>query len=306
MSGRIFSCGANSWGQLGLGHVDDRNEPCLVEMLRNVRVHHLDCGSAHTVVVCDGRRSNGTSDERHEPIKLPDGLGVYGFGRNKEGQLGFFDPARTCVQDQIQMQPIKLISFDKYLLEDMAGFELRCGGYHTAVLVEKREKLLTFGQNCFGQLGLGHTTDGFSPQQVHLPVTGPIKTFACGGGHTVVVMESKQVLAFGRNNLGQLGVGELEHKHHPVVVAELCDKNIVQVQCGSKHTMVLARSNVTDQLEMYAFGRNREGQLGADDVVLEHYPTRVLQSEPFLGCAGGNGYLSVGKFSSHCFFVPRL
>ena len=56
MCSSVFSCGANSWGQLGLGHTDDRNEPCLVEMLRNVAVQQLDCGAAHTMVVCDGKR----------------------------------------------------------------------------------------------------------------------------------------------------------------------------------------------------------------------------------------------------------
>ena len=46
------------------------------------------------------------------------------------------------------------------------GIELRCGGYHTAVLVDARRKVLTFGQNCFGQLGLGDMEDRFSVQGI--------------------------------------------------------------------------------------------------------------------------------------------
>jgi alpha-tubulin suppressor-like RCC1 family protein len=329
----VFSCGANSWGQLGLGHTDDRNEPCLVEMLRNVRVQQLDCGAAHTMVVCDAKRSDAKRSKRGDAIDappiedmdvddgeprspdapedapdephIPNGPGVYGFGRNKEGQLGLAGPSHMSVNDQIQKQPQKLTELDEYL-EDKAGIELRCGGYHTAVLVENREKLLTFGQNCFGQLGLGHMDDRYSPEEVQLPpgVTGSIKMLACGGGHTVVVTESRQVLAFGRNNRGQLGVGDMEHKAHPAVVAELCDKNIVQVECGSKHTMVLTRSDDTDQPELYAIGRNTEGQLGMGDVEHEPAPKRVPDSETFLSCAGGHGHLSVGGFSAHNFFVP--
>ena len=327
----VYSCGANSWGQLGLGHTDDRNEPCLVEMLRNVRVQQLDCGAAHTMVVCDGKRGEGKrggqaieappiedmdldDDEPRSPDApedapdephIPNGPGVYGFGRNKEGQLGLGSPMHMNVNDQIQKQPQKLTDLTEYL-EDKGGIELRCGGYHTAVLVENREKLLTFGQNCFGQLGLGHMDDRFSPEEVEMPedVSGPIKMLACGGGHTVVVTAARQVLAFGRNNRGQLGVGDMEHKDHPAVVDELCDKNIVQVECGSKHTMVLTRSDETNEPQLYAIGRNTEGQLGMGDVEHEPAPKLVPESETFLGCAGGHGHLSVGGFSAHNFFVP--
>lgn len=229
----VFSCGANSWGQLGLGHTDDRNEPCLVEMLANVRVQQLDCGAAHTMVVCDGKRGENEKgmkdappiedmdvddDEPKSPDApedvpdepgIPNGPGVYGFGRNKEGQLGLGSAAHMTVNDQIQKQPQKLTDLAEYL--EKGRIELRCGGYHTAVLVENRHKLLTFGQNCFGQLGLGHMEDKFSPEEVEMPsgVQGPIKMLACGGGHTVVVTEARQVLAFGRNNRGQLGVGDM-------------------------------------------------------------------------------------------------
>ena len=324
----MFSCGANSWGQLGLGHTDDRNEPCLVEMLANVRVQQLDCGAAHTMVVCDGKRGENDKgmkdappiedmdvddDEPKSPDApedvpdepgIPNGPGVYGFGRNKEGQLGLGSAAHMTVNDQIQKQPQKLSDLTEYL--EKGRIELRCGGYHTAVLVENRHKLLTFGQNCFGQLGLGHMDDKFSPEEVEMPegTRGAIKMLACGGGHTVVVTESRQVLAFGRNNRGQLGVGDMEHKDHPAVVEELCDKNIVQVECGSKHTMVLTRNVENDEPELYAIGRNTEGQLGMGDVEQEPAPKLVPNSREFLTCAGGHGHLSVGGFSAHNFFVP--
>ena len=58
----------------------------------------------------------------------------------------------------------------------------------------------------------------------------PIDILACGGGHTMVVTQSKQVFAFGRNNRGQLGVGDMDHHFEPKLVKELCDKDIVQVE----------------------------------------------------------------------------
>eukprot|EP01052_Picozoa_sp_SAG31_P050125 SAG31_NODE_11301_length_1044_cov_1.044444_1_plen_214_part_01 len=88
----VFSCGANSWGQLGLGDTDDRNCPCLVERLSRVAVRQLDCGAAHTMVVCDGPRARSAagpltpakvramlidSDEPRSPDDAPDEVRGY-------------------------------------------------------------------------------------------------------------------------------------------------------------------------------------------------------------------------------------
>ena len=222
----VFSCGANSWGQLGLGDTDDRNRPCKVERLSKVAVRQLDCGAAHTMVVCDGSRGydesaplaapaieelggestadvsgsdEGPDEEPDEPG--PVGPGVYGFGRNKEGQLGL-GPRSTnmALNDQIQRKPVLVETLSQHITEESGGIELRCGGYHTAVLVEGRTKLLTFGQNCYGQLGLGDIEDRFEPGEVDLSGCSSdsvedqtIDILACGGGHTMVVTHGKTV-----------------------------------------------------------------------------------------------------------------
>lgn len=340
----MFSCGANSWGQLGLGHTDDRASPCLVEQLSRVAVRQLDCGAAHTMVVCDGPRcpalnvsvepptiasmdldgdedsdlqprSPDPPDEAPDEPSYPVGAGVYGFGRNKEGQLGLGAAMQPMtVNDQIQKQPQRLAALAPYLGKQgkgaaaavgAGGIELRCGGYHTAVLVDDRKKVLSFGQNCFGQLGLGDMDDRFSPEEVILPAADVVvKMLACGGGHTVVVTEDRNVFAFGRNNRGQLGVGDMEHKDKPAFVEGLHGKDILQVECGSKHTMVLTRAG-DGQPELYAIGRNTEGQLGMGDVDQEPTPTLVQPHELFHGAGSeGLGHLSVGGFSAHNFFVP--
>eukprot|EP01052_Picozoa_sp_SAG31_P045163 SAG31_NODE_8145_length_1511_cov_2.514164_1_plen_315_part_00 len=225
---------------------------------------------------------------------------MYGFGRNKEGQLGLNRSLQVpSLSEQIQKEPREVTALSKYLAVD-GGIELRCGGYHTAVLVQNRTRLLTFGQNCYGQLGLDDLIDRFAPDEVALPQMkegrpDPIEILACGGGHTMVVTESKQVLAFGRNNRGQLGVGDTEHHGRPSLVKGLCGRDIVQVECGSKHTIVLTRDN-----QLYAIGRNTEGQLGMGDVDQKPDPTPVDVQE----WIPQHGHLSVGGFSAHNFFVP--
>jgi hypothetical protein len=250
----------------------------------------------------DGPRSPGDEgpDEEPDEPNFPHGSGVYGFGRNKEGQLGLGNRSMQMpsLNDQIQKEPREVTSLSHHLMQD-GGITLRCGGYHTAVLVENRTRLLTFGQNCYGQLGLGDLQDRFAPDEVDLcsaleegearPPVDPIVILACGGGHTMVVTASEKVMAFGRNNRGQLGVGDMDHHGRPSLVKGLCGKDIVQVECGSKHTIVLTRDN-----QLYAIGRNTEGQLGMGEVEQKPDPTPVDTAD----WIPPQGHLSVGGFSA--------
>ena len=50
----------------------------------------------------------------------------------------------------------------------MYAVQMSCGARHTAVLTAAG-KLLSFGLNKFGQLGLGHSSNAEAPQLVHTP-----------------------------------------------------------------------------------------------------------------------------------------
>jgi len=40
----IYSCGRNDYGQLGLGHIEDRNVPSLIESLNGKKIVSIGCG----------------------------------------------------------------------------------------------------------------------------------------------------------------------------------------------------------------------------------------------------------------------
>jgi alpha-tubulin suppressor-like RCC1 family protein len=40
----LYSCGRNDYGQLGLGHQDDRNIPTLIETLNGKKIVSIGCG----------------------------------------------------------------------------------------------------------------------------------------------------------------------------------------------------------------------------------------------------------------------
>lgn len=86
---------------------------------------------------------------------------------------------------------------------------------------------------------------------------------SCGEDHTVIAVHSNQVLAFGSNQSGQLGIGTEEDHVEPVEVL-IPDLDYIQHRCsvqsvvgGANHTIVLLNNG-----KIYGFGDNSFGQLG--------------------------------------------
>jgi regulator of chromosome condensation len=90
----------------------------------------------------------------------------------------------------------------------------------------------------------------------------PVKAIGCGSYHTLLALSSNGYLyACGLNNYGQLGIGSVENFWDLHLVQDLSGKNIVQVAGGTHHSLVL-----TNDGEVYSFGRADSGQLGMMDV----------------------------------------
>lgn len=68
------------------------------------------------------------------------------------------------------------------------------------------------------------------------------------------------VYSWGRGEDGQLGLGDTSDQHRPVPIDALQDKRIVQIACGSGHTVVL-----TEEGEVFTWGRGDDGRLGHGD-----------------------------------------
>ena len=81
--------------------------------------------------------------------------------------------------------------------------------------------LFVWGKNNKGQLGLGDTTNRSSPVQV-----GSLSTWATGAvsqytSHTMAIKTDGTMWSWGRNNQGQLGLGNLTDTSSPVQIGAL-------------------------------------------------------------------------------------
>ena len=200
-NGSIRTFGENTYGQLGLGDVANRQTPGQVPGVANAR--SVACGSGHTAVL------------------LVDGT-VRMFGRNDVGQLGLGDTTTRLTPVQITGLSVALA--------------VSCGFFHTAVLLYDGT-VRTFGSGGNGRLGLGDAISRLTPVQVTGISSGAVAV-ACGAYHTSVLLRDGTVRVFGYNNTGQLGLGDVVSRLTPVQVTGI-SSSAVAVSGGKYHTAIL-------------------------------------------------------------------
>lgn len=79
----------------------------------------------------------------------------------------------------------------------------------------------------------------------------------CTSVHAVIITSTGQTWTLGKNERGQLGVGDTEEYKGPQKVTFLEDKTVVKAATGRNHTLFL-----TDRGTVYGCGDNRSGQCG--------------------------------------------
>lgn len=101
-----------------------------------------------------------------------------------------------------------------------------------------------------------------NPKQVRNKKKLKFKDIFCGSYSTLAVSQDGGVYAWGLNNYGQLGTGDLETLYAPTKVEALTSLNsdndkCVSIASGQHHTIVLDSSG-----KVYAMGRAEYGRLG--------------------------------------------
>jgi len=182
---------------------------------------------------------------------------VWGWGDNSGGELGLGDRDRRPTPTEITALRGKRVK------------DCVCGHAHTLVRTEDGELWAT-GTNGSGQLGLGDATEFVASLQ---PVAS-LRRVACvaaAGWHSMALLDTGELFAFGYNRFGQLGVDDTDNRARPTQVAALSGKRVVSVVCGSSFTVA-----TTDSGLVYSWGCNNNGQLGLGMLNDQHTPQTVM------------------------------
>ena len=269
-----YSWGSNRYGQLGLGDNVNRYNPTKFSLPQDIKsivccndsiiltnnklyicgwnIHEKTPPSTRYVPqqisnieygISDIKTINGGNNCTF--ILLKSGK-CYMWGMNYYGQLGLGISDFKKIELPIELPLSNIVS-------------ISCKKHHVFALTTSNE-CYGWGKNKYGQLGLGdeYDGDGLSPRKLELM---HIISIHCGGYHTIALRQEScfgtTLYSWGRNNLGQLGLGHTIDKNLP---QKIMLENVVSVNCGEYHTMVLIAG-----FEIFVWGNNKMGQLGIGD-----------------------------------------
>lgn len=271
--GEVFTWGVGRNGRLGHGTDTSEVRPRLVEGLRSCFAVDASCSNAHSAVLT----STGA---------------VYVFGENAEGQLGLrgLAPRRLPTMVALPGKAVAVACAREHtciLLAD--GDVVACGSYRTCgvglgygrrlcapVRVLTNYVTLTLhSSHLHGMAGVvhrrtavmvvGHSTIDEVSRVSSLVVRNGVRCAASGAGFLVVLSENNSLVAIGRGERGQLGIGDCMRpaRKEDVTVAatfgEVClppDVAIQHVRCGPDFAVALDAEGI-----VYGWGSNEYHKL---------------------------------------------
>ncbi len=275
--GQLFGFGANGSGQLGLGHTDSQSTPQFIPMPLGARPCQISAGNSHSLVLCDDGSVHGfgynhygelglghnTNQSTPQLIRMPRGArpcqisagsghslilcddgSVYGFGYNASGELGL---NHTMPQSTPQLIPIPA---------EARPCQISAGSDHSLILCDDGS-VYGFGDNGFGQLGLGHKNNQSTPQFIPMPRGVRPCQISAGDSYSLILCDDGSVYGFGYNGFGQLGLGHKNHQSTPQLIPMPMEARPCQISAGLSHSFILC-----DDGSVYGFGFNEEGELG--------------------------------------------
>lgn len=233
-TGLLYAWGQNASGRLGLGDTTPRSSP--VAVLGSNKYCKVAIGTNSAV----GLKSNG---------------GAVAWGTNANGQLGVGDVTSRS-------SPVAVLGG--------LTFKDVCNNGASYFGLAQDGTLYAWGNNDKGQLGVGDA----------IPRSSPVAVL---GGYffadVVINSNSKAIMgvergtgllyAWGENNNGQLGIGDVTARSSPVAV--LVGKKFTEVWAGENYFYGFANDGFA-----YAWGANANGQLGVGDVTPRSSPVAVL------------------------------
>jgi alpha-tubulin suppressor-like RCC1 family protein len=132
--------------------------------------------------------------------------------------------------------------------------DVAAGDAHSCILGQQGE-LWCWGDNSAGQLGRGVAAPGIHPPAPAIAVPNGLVEIVAGGGHTCARGGDGSVWCWGRNDHGQLGLGDTGDRLLPVKLASVGD--VVALALGTAHSCALRQDGA-----VWCWGDNTAGQLG--------------------------------------------
>jgi alpha-tubulin suppressor-like RCC1 family protein len=237
-TGGVMAWGDNAYGQLGDGTTTGPETCVSGSPCSTIPVAVSGLKEVVALAPADGFHS----------LALLSNATVMAWGDNKNGQLGngTHTGPETCVSGSPCSTTPVAVSGLKEVTAIGAGYE------HSLALLSNGT-VMAWGNNGFGELGNGTTTNSDAP----VPVSGLTEVVAISAGYedSFALRKNGTVMAWGYNVRGELGNGTTTNSDAPVPVSGLTE--VVAISAGFEHSVALLKNGT-----VMDWGENSVGQLG--------------------------------------------
>lgn len=282
--GAVWGWGKNDLGQVGDGSTTNRTQPTKVGGLSGVAA--VAAGGSHSLARTndgrvwtwgnnfDGQAGVGTDGNNYRsPQRISSLWNVIGIAAGENHSLAVQNNGALWawglnVASQLgDMNNVsRSIPFDTGLRNVVS---VAAGSSHTLAVLGDGTAW-GWGHSRFGQVGVGAIGD-IIDRPTKITGIADVQLVEAGKFHSLALLSSGKIWAWGQNIYGQLGDGGQANRAQPVPIIVV--DTVVMPAAGEKHTAVIKSDG-----QVWAWGDNVAGQLGAPNSNLSE-PARITSLE---------------------------
>jgi alpha-tubulin suppressor-like RCC1 family protein len=232
-NGNVYSCGRNSYGQLGHGNTSEKSTPTLIQYFidNSITISRVYAGDFHSIFL----DTNGN---------------VYSCGRGNDGQLGHGNTSNKNTPTLIQ-----------YFIDESITISKFSAGYYHSIFLATDGNVYSCGLSSYGRLGHGNTNSKYTPTliETYIDYNGnninytniTISHVSAGYYHSLFVDTNGNVYSCGRGNYGKLGHGNTSDKSTPTLIQYFDTYNITisHVSAGYYHSIFFSNDPYYQTIE---------------------------------------------------------
>lgn len=192
---RVFTWGCGEYGRLGHGDENDQPVPKEIKFDFKYKFKQIYAGSDYSFLLTKEGRVLAFGNNEYNKMCLNE----YTIGlKNPNNHVNIQENSHIIYQ---QLKP-KLVK--KFLCLKISKI---CPGHDHSAIIDIYGRLFTFGNNKYGQLGVGDTKLRPGLNQIAGLLSGHLVTnAACGDTFTICSTSEKHVFSWGNRNDGRLGL----------------------------------------------------------------------------------------------------
>ncbi|XP_017782464.1 PREDICTED: E3 ubiquitin-protein ligase HERC2 isoform X2 [Nicrophorus vespilloides] len=250
----VYSWGSGDGGRLGHGDTLSKDEPTLIEVLKDKDIVDIKCGGSYSAAISE----NGV---------------LYTWGRGNYGRLGHGTSDDCFIPTMV------------YALSGQHVVTVSCGsGDAHTLCVTSQGRVYSWGDGDYGKLGRGGSDGSKIPRLIERLQNVDIIDVFCGCQFSMALSRDGKVYSWGKGEGWRLGHETDEHVRFPQMIQTLEGKKIIKLSLGTGHVLAL-----TEQGEVFGWGKNDYKQVcdSNENLIQRPYLLDSLQGQKVIGvCCG--------------------